>query len=256
MSLAEINLNGYRVQVDLNNPLDISIPLHAGVGNPNCYNSDDPSFTPITDESGFIGSVANGGPCNHQRLEISPHGNGTHTECYGHIAPDSNATINQCLKCFHFMANLVTVTPEKATNGDLVLTWNSLSSKLTNTAPALIIRTAPNDASKVTKQYSGTNPPYLDHEFALEAVKNGVCHLLIDLPSVDKEEDGGKLQVHHDFWDYPQNPRKDSTITELIYVRDSIPDGLYLLNLQIASFESDASPSKPVLYAAISRHTE
>jgi len=32
-------------------------------------------------------------------------------------------------------------------------------------------------------------------------------------------------------------------------VNNSIKDGLYLLNLQIASFEIDVSPSKPVLYA-------
>ena len=42
--------------------------------------------------------------------------------------------------------------------------------------------------------------------------------------------------------------RADATITELIYVDGAILDGSYLLNLQIASFELDASPSKPVLY--------
>ena len=34
----------------------------------------------------------------------------------------------------------------------------------------------------------------------------------------------------------------------MIYVPNDIDDGMYLLNLQIASFENDASPSKPVLY--------
>jgi arylformamidase len=34
----------------------------------------------------------------------------------------------------------------------------------------------------------------------------------------------------------------------MIYVPNSIFDGTYLLNIQIASFENDASPSKPVLY--------
>jgi len=36
-----------------------------------------------------------------------------------------------------------------------------------------------------------------------------------------------------------------------VYVPNSIEDGIYLLNLQIASFENDASPSKPVLYKFI-----
>jgi hypothetical protein len=40
----------------------------------------------------------------------------------------------------------------------------------------------------------------------------------------------------------------DATITELIYVDDSIENGLYMLDIQIASFQSDASPSRPLLY--------
>ena len=39
------------------------------------------------------------------------------------------------------------------------------------------------------------------------------------------------------------------TITELIYVPEEVTDRQYLLNLQIAPFENDASPSKPILYA-------
>ena len=35
---------------------------------------------------------------------------------------------------------------------------------------------------------------------------------------------------------------------DYIYVRNEIEDGEYILNLQFASFENDASPSKPVLY--------
>ena len=43
--------------------------------------------------------------------------------------------------------------------------------------------------------------------------------------------------------------RFNCTITEMIYVYEEIQDGSYLLNLQFASFENDASPSKPVLYS-------
>jgi len=68
------------------------------------------------------------------------------------------------------------------------------------------------------------------------------------LPSVDREVDEGKLLAHKAFWEYPDAPRTDCTITEMVYVPDNAMDGLYLLNLQIASFELDVSPSKPVLY--------
>jgi len=43
--------------------------------------------------------------------------------------------------------------------------------------------------------------------------------------------------------------RINSTITEMIFVNDAVKDGSYLLNLQIAPFENDASPSKPILFA-------
>jgi hypothetical protein len=61
--------------------------------------------------------------------------------------------------------------------------------------------------------------------------------------------DGGKLTAHHGYWNYPAQPRMNATITELIYVPEKVKDGNYLLNLMITSFENDASPSKPVLYA-------
>jgi hypothetical protein len=37
-------------------------------------------------------------------------------------------------------------------------------------------------------------------------------------------------------------------VTELAWVPDSVPDGLYLLDLQVPAFASDAAPSRPVLY--------
>ena len=72
--------------------------------------------------------------------------------------------------------------------------------------------------------------------------------MLIDLPSVDREKDDGLLLAHKAFWNYPEATRLDATITEFIYVSNKIEDGSYLLNLQIAPFHNDASPSKPVLY--------
>ena len=115
-------------------------------------------------------------------------------------------------------------------------------------AEALIIRTLPNTSKKKTRQYSNTNWPYLTEKAAAYIRRCGVQHLLIDLPSVDKEKDGGELLAHHAFWNYPNDTRFNATITELIYVPNAVKDGDYILNLQIASFENDASPSKPVLY--------
>ena len=234
-------------QADLSKPLDISIPLEEGDRTVNCFYAPWMETAPVV-AGDFIGSTQKGGPVNFLNVKINPHGNGTHTECVGHIAKEK-FTINQSLQKFHFLAKVITVIPTKMENGDQVIMKNQIDTVFKKKeAEAVIIRTFPNHPDKLKRHYSGTNPTYLHHEATQYLVDSGVQHLLIDLPSVDREEDGGALLSHHAFWQYPKNTRTDCTITELIFVEDKIKDGLYLLNISIASFEIDVSPSKPVLY--------
>ena len=116
---------------------------------------------------------------------------------------------------------------------------------------AIVIRTVPNPESKKNINYSSTNPAYLDQEATKYIRDCGIDHLLIDLPSVDREEDNGELLSHHAFWEYPENTQFHRTITELIYVPTTLDDGIYLLNLQTSSFQNDAVPSRPILFPII-----
>ncbi|MEO1055013.1 MAG: cyclase family protein [Bacteroidota bacterium] len=246
--IAQFNHRNVLYRVDLSKPIDISIPIRHGSDNPNCYWSDPVSIKSINGEN-FIGSVKAGGNVNHNKVIITPHGNGTHTECYGHISDDESATLNACLKQSHFLARLITITPHEAEDGDLIFRLNDMSHRLINNeVDALIIRTEPNSEEKLTRNYSGTNPPYFSEDIIDFFVEKGVKHLLVDLPSLDREVDEGKLVAHRTFWGLPDKIREDCTITELIYVPDDIPDGVYLLNLQTTSLELDVSPSKPVIY--------
>ena len=136
---------------------------------------------------------------------------------------------------------------QDASQGDWVVNEESLFGIDLNCA-ALIIRTKPNDHSKTNRQYSGTNFPYLTLGAMQRIVDAGVQHLLIDLPSVDREEDGGALAAHHLFWNVPAEPNFKKTITELIYVPNEISDGDYILNLQVSNFANDAAPSRPMLF--------
>ncbi|MBT8385104.1 MAG: cyclase family protein, partial [Bacteroidia bacterium] len=113
---------------------------------------------------------------------------------------------------------------------------------------AVVIRTLPNTNEKMSMKYSHTNPPFLTEEAAIYLREKGIKHLLIDLPSVDKEKDDGKLLAHNAFWNTKGKVRYDATISELIFVPNRVKDGMYMLNIQIAPFENDASPSKPTLY--------
>ena len=231
-------------------PLDISLPLAAGLdGQPNCFWAEPVQVDTIRVGS-FVGSVALGGSTNYQRVHVTPHGNGTHTECYGHISPDPAVTLNQCLRRFLFVAQVVSITPQPQPNGDLVVMLADVQAALPPgpLPEALVLRTLPNTATKRQRHYSGTNPTYTEPALAHWLVAQGVQHFLLDLPSVDREEDAGQLLAHHAFWHYPEQPRCGATITELIFVPDTVTDGLYLLNIQTTSLELDASPSKPVLY--------
>ncbi|WP_066838184.1 cyclase family protein [Rufibacter ruber] len=231
-------------------PLDISLPLAAGPENINCFWAEPVQVETIT-VGDFVGSVAAGGATNYQRVHLTPHGNGTHTECYGHISPDPAATLDQCLRRFLFVAQVVTVAPRRQENGDLMVMANDVLAKVegTHLPEALVLRTLPNSEAKRTAHYSGTNPAYLEPALAQFLAENQIEHLLLDLPSVDREEDGGALLAHRAFWQYPAAVRTNATITELIFVPDAVADGLFLLNLQVTSLVLDASPSRPVLYA-------
>ena len=238
---------GQSYRADLSQPLDIAIPLKAGLNTVNCFYAPLMETQPVI-AGDFIGSTQEGGPLNFLNVKFNPHGNGTHTECLGHIAKKVY-TINQTLEKFHYLARLVSIYPQKIVNGDRVILRNQLEAVFSKgDAPALVIRTLPNDDLKLKTNYSGSNPPYVDVDAMQYLVECGVDHLLLDLPSVDREQDEGKLAAHKAFWDMSGKRRTKCTITELIYVDNAIKDGLYLLNLQIASFEIDASPSKPVLY--------
>ncbi|MBT8267461.1 MAG: cyclase family protein [Bacteroidia bacterium] len=244
--IANLVLNSRKVSIDLSQPLDISIPLISSVKNVNAWYVPEPKIEPVTFD-GWTASVKEGASINFNNIFFNPHAHGTHTETAGHITEKVHS-INKNLKRFFFLAEVVTVAPEKR-DEDLVISKKQLRFALGNKKrEAIVIRTLPNTKEKLSRQYSNTNPPYLLEEAAIYLRQKGIKHLLIDLPSVDKERDEGELLAHHAFWDIHGKIRLDATITEFIYVPNKVKDGPYLLNLQIAPFENDASPSKPVLY--------
>ena len=245
--IASIEHNNEQYKIDLAKPIDISIPLKPGPDNVNAWWAQPVKIEPVVMGT-FVGDVLQGGSVNFRNVFLNPHGNGTHTECVGHISKEPY-TLNQCLRQFFHLAQLITVEPVQLENGDRVIQKQQIEQLIANTkANAIVIRTLPNDATKKVRQYSGTNFPYLDVEAAQYLFEKNIDHLLIDLPSVDRESDEGKLAAHHAFWQYPHATRTHATISEMIYVPAEITDGLYFLNLQITALENDASPGKPVLF--------
>ncbi|MDP2542813.1 metal-dependent hydrolase [Tenacibaculum discolor] len=248
--IAIIEYNSRKHKIDLSKPLDISIAIDTSKENVNAWYLDDPKISPVSDGD-WVGSVQKGADVNFNNIQFNPHSHITHTECVGHITEEVYS-VNKELSKFFFLAEVVTIAPEQLKNKDFVISKKQLQNVLGNKKrDAIVIRTLPNLSDKKSMRYSNTNPTYLLEEAAIYLREKGIEHLLIDLPSVDKEKDEGKLLAHNAFWNTQGEIRMKATITEFIYVSNKIKDGAYFLNLMVAPFENDATPSKPTLYEII-----
>ncbi len=247
----QINSSNQTYLADLNKGIEVGLVLKDGAENPNCYYADPPEFEVII-AGDFKGSVGIGGPVNHRKVHFSPHGNGTHTECYGHISADPEATMDKFFSSIHALCRLVSVEPEQ-TGKDLVIRKIPGLSYF-DPIDAIAVRTLPNQEEKKTKNYSGTNPPYIDAELTDQLGNLGILHLLTDLPSIDPEIDGGKLAAHKSFFGWPSPKKPFRSITELCYFPPELPDGLYFLQIQIMSINLDVSPSRPILFPLSNSH--
>jgi kynurenine formamidase len=236
---------------------DISVPLRFNGDQPSAYGVEAASSEPVRAGS-LIGDTREGGSVNFERYTFIPHCNGTHTECVGHIT-DERISVRTCVRDVIVPAVLVTVDPERD-GDDLIITAAALQAgtPAVQSAEALIVRTLPNDERKLTAEYGEANiPPYFTDDAMEYIVELAFKHLLVDMPSIDRLFDDGRLANHRTFWNVEPgsrevnaNTRVHSTITEMIYVPSEVEDGDYLLNLQIAPFESDCAPSRPVLLRA------
>jgi arylformamidase len=259
---AEVKIGNKKYNINFSKGIDISIPLNFNGEQPNTYGVDKATAKPYQDGL-FIGDTRKGGPCNFETYSFTPHCNGTHTECIGHIT-NERIDILSSLNEEIIPSTLISVTPKSTDENyipslnteDLVITKEDLKSQLEHVKSkfltGLIIRTLPNNKSKKDQDYMKESPCFFSIEAMEYIVSLGVEHLLVDTPSVDRLLDDGHLSAHNIFWETKGkelNPNsKNKTITEMIFASENIKDGSYLLNLQIPAFVSDAAPSRPILY--------
>ncbi len=245
-------------QISFSTPIDLSIPLRRQpMLNPSAFYLENIQYQTV-EAGGFIGDTQRGGSCNCETITFNPHGNGTHTECAGHISREP-IYISDVLDGTMFRSLLIDIPLPADFVGAYAITADDVRTALSPYLDhdmhieALVIRTLPNAETKTMQHYSGESPAYFSVESALWMVHNlpRLKHLLTDLPSLDKEDDT-ILATHKIFFcekpDSNEEWDRSKTVTEMIYAPESVAQGWYLLNLQIAAFESDASPSRPILY--------
>lgn len=253
MNLIHFEIDNHHCSADSARSVSLAIPLQFNGPQPVFFGAPTASATPL-ESSGFIGDTHQGGSCNVQTLRLTPHCNGTHTECIGHVVDDGTAVTEQ-LRISLLPATLVTLAPRHNVIDLTLIKMGLQHHPLRGMHTAFIIRTLPNTRDKFTRNYDTMPSAYLAEDAANLLVKAGVEHLLVDLPSLDPAHDEGRLAAHRAFWGLPasnrelrQAQRPHATITEMIYVPEHVKDGYYLLDLQIPAFMRDAAPSRPILY--------
>lgn len=237
--------------VNLSNFYSLALGFGPDAENPNAFHINPAEITPIR-VGDFVGCVAEGGSANCEIVTYCAHGNGTHTECVGHIAKE-RIYVSDCQFSPNMLAQVISVDLV-CKQGDWVIDLESLDNISFESVPALVVRSLPNSIEKKQKKWSGNNPPYFTTEAMQKIVDAGFTQLLTDFPSVDREEDSGALAAHRIWWNVPQGTidlteaRLDACITEFIYVSAEVLDGLYLLQLNLPKIHSDAVPTNPLLY--------
>lgn len=234
----------------LGQSVDLAIPLDPHGPQPNAYGVPPAEAHPYSGK-GFLLDTRHGGSCNCEVLKLIAHCHGTHTESVGHLTVDAcpitTAMPEPFLRC-----SVISVQP----NGREIRAGELEHSHLdTAFLDALVVRTLPNSLVKITRHWENSTTPYFTPE-AMKVIRaKGVNHLLVDLPSLDPLADGGLLAAHRVFWDMPPGSQelpegevRRRTVTEMIFVPDEVPDGHYLLTIQLPRLVSDAVPSRPILF--------
>ena len=256
----KIELDNKSYLVNTGKGIDLSIPtdFKTNVG-PRFYEKRNPELNYYT-ESNKEYNLENGGGCNVPIIKLNIHCSGTHTECANHIIKDS-PLINELLIPDYIPSQLITVNPEHSSTENYhsdtdkedrfitkiqlekIIDLNSLSFN-----KCLIIRTNPNSLEKCNQDYNKTPHPFLTNEAIVFIKDAGFKHIVVDMPSIDRYNDGGELGNHHIFFTDGSIANKN-TITELVYIPDTAADGKYFLNLNISNFKLDAAPSRPFIYS-------
>jgi arylformamidase len=263
---ATITLDGRRFGVDFSRAHDLAIELDFAGPQPRHFGAPR-AGTRAFETAGFKGSVARGASCNCDLITLVPHCNGTHTESVGHLTRE-RFDAWRVVPPGPQPALVVSVTPAAdspdsteppAQSGDLLVTRAALEEAWPGQLPfapqVLVVRTFPNTPEKRARDYSGQVPPYLSREAAQLVVARGIAHLVVDLPSLDRTHDDGRLTAHRIFFGLPRGAtqldeaeRRMATITELAFVPESVPDGPCLIELQVPALAGDAVPSRPLWY--------
>ncbi len=256
--------NGRELVGVLAEAIDLSRPVRVG-GGTSAFGLGHAAAEPVDIGGGRRLATREGGSVNCFDLTCNAHGHGTHTESVRHIT-DDGPNVDAVAPIGWMVARVVWLRPVPLRrSGESYLGSCDKSDKIVSGAAllaatggldgidALVIGTEPYHRHEAV-DFSGKNPAYLSAEAAAVIAASDVQHLVVDLPSIDREDDGGTTPNHRAFWGLKKGERASATashpqrtITELVCLPADVEAGIYALSLQVAPIASDAAPSRPVL---------
>ncbi len=86
--------------------------------NPLAWYQNEPTIEPVK-MGDWTGKVSEGASVNFNNVFFNPHAHGTHTECFGHISQEFHS-VNEALKTFFFLAEVISVKPEKLGDDEII----------------------------------------------------------------------------------------------------------------------------------------
>lgn len=249
---------GWSGDVDFGGAVSLALPLDFSGRHPQHFGAPAAHSEPLQVGS-FEGAVAHGASCNCRRITLVPHCHGTHTESVSHLTLEQRP-LHALLPLAPLPALLLDVQPlsAPAQTEDSLPVPRPGDRLITRAALRAAWKPHGDVAARVLVVRTGTSwhdeaPPYLTRQCAEELVARGIEHLIIDLPSVDRLQDEGRLTAHRVFFGLPAGStrladaaRPAATITELAGIPATLPSGPGAVQIQIPDWTGDAVPSRPL----------
>ncbi|OLS19939.1 MAG: Kynurenine formamidase [Candidatus Heimdallarchaeota archaeon LC_3] len=249
----EINVNDRKNQSKsfvLTNPTSVSrnILYREGFKSSEAFYLPIVQSTPLKTNSGFIGDINKGGPCNVNVLSFCPHSL-THIETSSHITNDQKIKITVKdlePKLINGLVFLLDCISESAVNNK-VLNWEFIRKKLDNLEIIPDILALKTKSSQLPEHYnfSGKNFISLGQKVSKSLTEKypDIKVLILDLPSADAESDT-KLMSHKDFFLFKENQEKENfskqkAIIELAHF-GSLNQDYYFCMMTPTKIETDA----------------
>lgn len=248
--------------------LDASLPILPDGATPRAFGLPAATEAPVPIGGGRVLRVRAGASVNCDGLHLHPHGDGSHLECAAHIlaeddprAAAAKATLAAASPLWCGLLVDVRAVPLGESGetyagthapDDAVISAAALAPALTAARArgpglrydALILRV---QAAPVEDDvdFSGRNPPYPTDQAATLLAAEDARLLVLDLPSLDREDDGGTTPNHRAWWGL--GPGRSARLDRLVFELARLPAGLdpgpVAVHLGAAPLRSDAVPA-------------